>query len=222
MNYEEIVQEIFPSEIYANVGILEADMQCLVIRKDAIENSWVAILKTKDYKKIESFLSSNGIPKNNGVSSLIKSIVQVSNIGLSLRNDKDTVILGFKNVGTENVDYPKEYKKLLPSNVVEDAIKITYDLKKDKITYVKSYCDYKIRKKYGGKKHFENFVFSVDEDNVSLIESQVCVHSKVKNLNDVPPILQEDYKKIRHLNLKCSVATRENQDRAYLYIKQSL
>jgi len=223
MNYEKIVQEIFPIEKHSNIGILETDIRCLIIKKDTIESSWLVILKTKDSKKIENFLCSNGMPKNSGVSLLIKSIVKIGDIVLYSKANKDTVTFGFKNVANAKcINYPQEYKKLLPDNLVEDAIKITYDIKTDKITYIKSYCDYKIRKKDDSKKYFKNFLFSIDENKTSLIETQDCLHGKVKNLNDVPTILQEDYKKIQHLNIKCSVAIRENRDRAYLYIKQSL
>ena len=223
MNYEEIVHNLLPSEKHSNIGILESEMRVLVLRKNSTECNWSAILKTKNHKKIEKFLMANGMPKNEGVNSLVKSIIKISDIGLFSTNNKDHITLGFRKIaGSEHINYPKEYKKLLTAGVKEDAIRITYDLKKDKITYVKSYCDYEEKRKDHQGKLFKNFLFSVDEDRASLIQTQDCLHGKVKNINDVPTILQEDYEAISHLNLRCSFADRKNSDQAYLYIKQSL
>lgn len=219
--YCDIIEELVPNIKFIGLDEINQYISGFAIRKNLSETTISLLLVRIDYNSLENFLIKNGIVISEKLKELLHNLCYCKQLGIDIRNFKDTISFYFKEKKSP-ARFSRSYKNKLPKDITEDTLKITYDLKNDKIHYIKTYSKL-TKKSIGDKGVFENFGFYLNDDGSTLpVVKQKCYHVKVRNERDVQEIFKEEYNKISKFDYKLTFAYRESSDQAYLYVKKSL
>jgi hypothetical protein len=221
----ELISALFPETKISGIEYLSPFISKIVFRKNGSEKigSIVVSVSGTEYETVEKFLAENGVVLTQELKLIIEQICTYDKFGIDISNMKNSISLYFEEKNNSRF-IPKSYKKMIPNDATEDGIKVTYDLNKNRIVYLKAYCVFKEKLITDRKNSLRNFGFLVNSNgSVSATVSQACAHKNIRNIEEVENNLRDEYETIKNLGFKCYIsATREESGQSYLYIKRSL
>jgi hypothetical protein len=223
MNYTDLIDLITTDVGFKRIDILDPYIQAAVFRYAEQGVSCMIVLKDVSYETVSSFFECNNviIPKN--MRKILESACD-NLLGIDLRATDGSVIFGFLR-RHNNIDfYSEKYRESLPEDMIEDTIRVTYDLQKDAVSYIKFYCKSKLDPRSKDVSRYYNFGYVTDENKKPILNSkQSCTHKKPKKDSEVPKNMLKDYKTAIGSGFEVyQVSARENGKQSYLYIKKSL
>jgi hypothetical protein len=223
MNYSDLINRVSTNVDLGGIHLLNPYIQSVIFRYTGKNVSCFVALKDVSYETISYFFEYNeiNIPKN-----MKKILVSIGKnpIGIDLKIVNNCVVFGFFK-RHKNIDfYSSKYRESLPEDIIENGIRVTYDLQRDEARYIKFYCKSKLDPKNKTVSRYHNFGYLIDESKELVLNSrQLCTHKKPKQDSDIPAQMLNDYRTVMNAGFEVyQTVTRENSKQSYLYVKKSL
>lgn len=221
--FHKLFSTLFGKTQFLGMDNLYPFISKFILKKTNSVNSATLGISGIDYETFEKFLNVHGIHPTENLKEIVKELCTYKEFGIDLNNIGDSIAFYFEE-SNDSKFIPKAYKKVLPSDAVEDGIKIIYNIDEDRIVYLKSYCILKEKMATDRENAFQNFGFLLNKDKeMSLIITQTCIHRNVRNVGHVENNMKKEYEELTALGFKINMtAIRKETNQSYLYIKKSL
>jgi hypothetical protein len=221
--FHKLFSTLFQETQFLGMDHLYPFISKFIFKKTDLSNSAALGISGIKYETFEKFLIEYGIYPTENLKEIIKELCTYNEFGIDLNYIGSSISFYFEEKNNSQF-IPKSYKKVLPSDAIEDGIKINYDIDEDRIVYLKSYCILKEKMLTDRENAFQNFGFLLNKDKeTSLIITQTCIHRNVRNVGHVENNMKKEYEELTALGFKINMtAIRKETDQSYLYIKKSL